>query len=446
MELRKTEETIQDLISTYESIRQSTVLKPEQAKLLLPLPSDNFSFSTPEAVPVPVPADAAANEPSAADADGESSDKNVKDDAKAPITVVPVPVVVVTTTMPALLPDLSKRRPPSDLESLVQTLQWMQDTLSGGDLPNSMERFRSRLDQVDSVTGRPRYGPKSHARVQRMLVYYTFLRQQHLSSSDDNNEQPNHAALALFEELKQQFQQEQSILQQQQAAAEQAKLLEQQRLEQQRQEQEAQQKAQAEAAAKEQAMKQAAEEERLRQQAEAARQRRQAQIEARRQAEQQYLDSIHKGVEGVQHYVNVIKESTSDDPAAQSKAFSSLYTLFEQILKHPEEPNFRRIRKNHPVFHQDIGRHKGGIELLIAAGFRPKALPDMNSNGNTDTATESATTSGEDDDDETPKIDCLISKEPNLEVDMDAWSQWYDLKKATLEILQKETSANKKPR
>ena len=40
--------------------------------------------------------------------------------------------------------------------------------------------------------------------------------------------------------------------------------------------------------------------------------------------------------------------------------------------------------------------------------------------------------------DDTPKIACLISKEPNLKQDMDGWSAWYDLNKATLEILQSE--------
>ena len=38
--------------------------------------------------------------------------------------------------------------------------------------------------------------------------------------------------------------------------------------------------------------------------------------------------------------------------------------------------------------------------------------------------------------DEPPEIAFLISKEPNLEHDMDGWMSWFDLNKATLEILQ----------
>uniref|UniRef100_A0A7S1Y1F1 PUB domain-containing protein n=1 Tax=Grammatophora oceanica TaxID=210454 RepID=A0A7S1Y1F1_9STRA len=98
-------------------------------------------------------------------------------------------------------------------------------------------------------------------------------------------------------------------------------------------------------------------------------------------------------------------------------AITALTTIFEQIVSRPENVAFRRIRRNHEQFHQDIGRHDGGKELLLAAGFRLGEI------------------------DEVP---CFISSEPNVETDLDAWTDWFDLLTATLEILQGNSSDKRK--
>ncbi|KAG7363636.1 PUB domain containing protein [Nitzschia inconspicua] len=504
MELRKTEETIQDLVSRYESIRQSTLWTPNQARLLLLLPSESFTFITPPpAIPPPPPppppikAEADTITDSVTDNAESSGDGGdhccpstgttnvIIDDTSPAIATTttttniaapapnsnPISSEPIVSTIPPLLPDTSKWPPITDLETLVTTVQFIEQTLrDDGELVQTMNRFRFKLEQVDPVTNRPRYGPNSYARVRRMLAYFDFLSQQNHHHPNNNMNRKTtddlHPSMpttttsyykTLTQDMVQLFQQQQALRQQQTAREEQIRWEEQHRQQQQKQEEEARERALAEIQAKQRVAEQAAEAERLRRQAEAARQRRQEQEEARRQAEQRYLDSIKKGVDGVQHYVNVIKESTSNDLAAQKKAFQSLFTLFDQILKHPEETNFRKIRKNHPVFHQDIGRHKGGIELLIAAGFRPKLLPDVsthtqndidhdNDDDNNGSTTATTTPSTDSSMDAVPMIACLISKEPNLETDMDGWSQWYDLKKATLEILQKEVGNNNNQR
>jgi hypothetical protein len=145
----------------------------------------------------------------------------------------------------------------------------------------------------------------------------------------------------------------------------------------------------------------------LHRQAAQARQRRLA-IE---RAEQEWYDNIPKGVEGVTLMIVKLKESTKDDPLVQAVALQSLLTIFQQISAHPEEVNFRRIRRNHDQFVQDIGRHDGGVQVLIAAGFTLGAI------------------------DEVP---CYLSREPDIERDMDGWSNWFDLLKATFKVLEKE--------
>ena len=118
-------------------------------------------------------------------------------------------------------------------------------------------------------------------------------------------------------------------------------------------------------------------------------------------------------------------------------ALRSLFTLFDQIQKHPEEINNRKIKLDNPNFHRDIGRHEGGIELLVAAGFRPTMLPATITTAENENNRE-AENHNSDDQENQPEIAFLISKEPSLEHDMDGWMIWFDLNKATLEILQTE--------
>mmetsp|Transcript_27452 Transcript_27452/g.51510 ORF Transcript_27452/g.51510 Transcript_27452/m.51510 type:complete len:412 (-) Transcript_27452:114-1349(-) len=405
MELRKTEETIDELSALYESIRQSNVLTADQASLLPPLP------------PKPSP-NASAKET------GElNSDTPAMKDAASTSTA--------TENGGALNIQLT---PIADLECLVQTLARIENSLVN-DLQPGMVKFRKRLTELDPVTEKPRYGPKSQARVERVLQLYDFLCWQHLTannkqtSKESGTDEPSPSSL-MFRELHQRYQEQLQETKREQALEEQAERLRRQKLQRQQQEQEARHQALKEQQAAKRAAEEEAAAERLAQQAEAARQMRRAQEEARRQAERDWLDAIPKGPDGVRHYLEVLKEATATDPAAHTKAVQSLCTIFEQIHRHPEEVNFRKIRKNHPRFHQDIGRHNGGIELLVAAGFRPTMLSAA--------AADPTSGNSSDGNDESPTIACLISKEPNLEQDMDGWTAWYDLNKATLEILQKE--------
>lgn len=417
MELRTTEEKINDLTSLYEAIRQSPILPPEQAALLPPLSLTSLnSIAT------------TGNNPSISIAI-DNSDKNNNDFSSSPDGI----------------------RPPSDLIGLVQAIQEMESSLV--EWQAKVEKFRKRLTEVDPVTEKPRYGPIARDRVQRLVDAYDFLCQRHLpgdpsgesdleapATVDDATTSGGIESAILFREIKQQhtiqleYQRRQQELHQQTQRAQEEEirnkqeqvLAEQQALELER--------------AARIAADQASETERLYQQAEQARRRRRAQQEAQLQSERDWLDSITKGPDGVRKYIEELKKSTADIPHAQSKALSSLFLIFDQIQKHPEEVNFRKIRLSHEGFHNDIGRHKGGIELLIAAGFRPTKLPTTSdeNGGNA-----SIGTNGGDVQEEIPTIACLISKEPNLEHDMDGWSAWYDLNKATFEILQNEVQSLK---
>lgn len=345
MELRKTEETMDEMLGLYESLRQSPIwlelghALPEYPKTSLLQP-------------------------------GES--------AMPPLTFI------------------------ANLATAVDVLHRIQSTLPT--LP--IEKFRKRLNEKDPITHQPRYGEKTQQRVQALMDLYDFL-MEHIPTTDkDPKEHGTHTLLTeLQRRHEQQLSQEQQLLQEQELERQrQEELVRQETLRLQREEEQ-----QAQEAAERHRQQQQAAEAELRRQAEEIRQRRLAQ----ERAEREWIESIPKGIDGVQLQLSIIKEATKDDMEAQRTAISSLYTIFQQINAHPEETKFRRIRRDHEKFVQDIGRHAGGVEFLIAAGFELGAIDD---------------------------VPCYLSKEPNIETDMDGWAAWFDLLKGTLDVLEQEMS------
>ena len=465
MELRTTEERINELLAAYEGIRGSSILQPEQHALLPSTPTELVA----------------------------------KAKASTPI---------------------------GGAKGLVGSLRRTKDQLI--ELQSKVEKFRKRLFEIDPVTEKPRYGPKSQARVRLLVTRNDFLcshyavdfpeqyrnqclrleeyKQQQLSlreqrqeqrrqeflkeqerlkqkeaeekgeeadssaeetkaamkidanmnsdgsiiitENDDMNEK-NEATLSLnpmgaspasllFAELEQQYETQQQAKQREHDSKEQARLQQEEEKKRKIAQEEAKQKALEAQKAAARAAEEADRTQRLHQQAEEARLRRRAQEEARKQAEREWLDGIKKGAEGVRYYLGVLlqrsggEEGKDIDPE-RLVALESLCTWFDQIQKHPEEVNKRKIKLSNPNFHRDIGQHEGAIELLVAAGFRPTMLPvEVADNDGGDEA------KNNNDAEEQPDIAFLISKEPNLEHDMDGWMAWFDLNKATLEILQTE--------
>jgi hypothetical protein len=381
MELPTTEQTVNELLQEYEIIRQ-TLLNASNIPSWSAAVNDKPLPSLPE---LKLPTSAKDNPP----LEVEESNINGNDST--------APTATGTETLGELVSKMDKLH------------------LALDELKPKMDKFQVRVEEKDAVTGNPRYGEKTQARVLILLQNYTAL-QSALQQSE---------TLEGLDTLKKSHQEEQSLqwtrqeIEQAQARVEKERLqLEEQQARQQQQDEE---RETARRLAQEQAQAHAL----LRSQAEAARQVRLAE----QQAERSWVESIPVGLESVRAQLQVLKLSTSIATAtateesasssssldAQKTALKSLLQIFQQIQKHPEEPNFRRIRRDHVQFQKDIGRHKGGQEVLIAAGFTLGAIDD---------------------------VPCFLSIEPNLETDMDKWSAWYDLLKATFEMLQKEQLSN----
>ena len=306
-----------------------------------------------------------------------------------------------------------------------------------------MKKFRQRLSEKDPITQTPRYGTKTAERVKQVLVLHQALvkaiwaaygleaaeaedpsslldddttddkvrgESNNINNNDDATSAPeftltttstNNSVVSL---LKSAIDAQQEAIRQAQADRDR----EYQQQEEAKRAAEEEQRKQEEVQQQQEAAARAAEEADLAHRAEQVRQAQRQQQEAAAQAERDWIESIPIGPEGVKQQIQILKDDTASDPAAQKAALEALLVLFTQIAQHPEEINFRRIRRDHPQFHQDIGRHRGGREIFIAAGFKLVKIDD---------------------------IPCFYSKEPNLETDMDAWSDWFDGIKSNLAVV-----------
>merc|ERR1712232_878642 len=105
------------------------------------------------------------------------------------------------------------------------------------------------------------------------------------------------------------------------------------------------------------------------------------------------MGSVEVGIAGVRTQLDILRQSCSQPEF--DTALKSLHIIFKQISSRPEEIQFRRIWRDHPKFIEDIGRHCGGRELLVAAGFTFQEVDGKK---------------------------CLFSAEPDLMTNMDGWS------------------------
>ncbi|KAL7517896.1 hypothetical protein ACHAWX_002771 [Stephanocyclus meneghinianus] len=287
----------------------------------------------------------------------------------------------------------------SQLESLRHNLERLRPKI---------DKFIARLTESDPVTKKPRYGEKAMVRVKRIVRMYKALEiGVSLAFDDKDNGETN-----IIQQIKAQIKVHDAQIQAKNRVIQTTQQLEAERIEQERLI--AEQIAREQRIQEELAKQKEAEE--LARRAHEARLRRieeeQRALDAEAQADRELMASVPvKGVDGVRMQIDRMRAGLKDDKKALDVALGSLYTLFDQIVRKPEEVNFRRIRRDHPKFMEDIGRHEGGREVLIAAGFGLEKLDG---------------------------VPCFFSKEPHIESDMDGWSEWFDGLKKTLEVIEEE--------
>jgi regulator of replication initiation timing len=284
-------------------------------------------------------------------------------------------------------------------------------------LQTVMNKFRQRLEQVDPITQQPRYGAQTKQRVQNIIQSYDQLVQVYnaifspqinltVMENPPNKEDSNLIA-TINSVAAQEVTEEQNRLElERQQAIVAEELRQQTMIEHQRQ------------LESERIMAIQREQEEFRRQTEQIIEARRAvQLEQERQttADRIWMESIpnRNTLIGVQEQLHIfVTNCQNEQPSTIKSSLQALHTMFSQIVSHPDNENYRRIRRNHPQFIQDIGQYQGGVELLICAGFQLGMIDNS--------------------------IPSYICKEPNVETDLDGWSDWFDLLKGTLDLIEKE--------
>ena len=416
MELRSTEEELQSLRAIYEALCRSAPQLPAQERSGTTVNWPTLPPPPPQLVLAP---GSSTTEEDTATANGTSSSLS---DSAATATRA-------STGKCEQINGYEENEATVDSNSsaveILEQLEGLQCRLCALEIP--MQKFQKRLSDQDPVTQKPRYGEKTAERVQILLENYRDLclvlgtifgepsvvildgsvvteneKSIAITTTTANHGQSS-ATTTIANSIRQLADKEVQEQQRQSAAAEQRRRAQ---AEAQRQADE-QQRLQEEQAAAERARQiQAAADERARHAA-ASR----AAVERARQAEaaaeRAWLDRIpnKKTLDGVREQLAVFAASSPKE------SMTALHTIFSQIAAHPEEDKFRRIRRDHQGFINDIGQYPGGREVLIAAGFELGFVEEVPS---------------------------FVCKEPNIEQDMDGWATWFDLLKGTLELIEQE--------
>ncbi|GLE00421.1 hypothetical protein PINS_up009178 [Pythium insidiosum] len=267
------------------------------------------------------------------------------------------------------------------------------------------EKLRLRSKMVDPVTNEPRFGPKTMERVLDMLQRFDAIK----SELDSAAWVPQLRA-AIEDSRQQQVAHEE-------LNRERERQLEQQRLAQQREEEAQRQRLEAEEherqrLADEAEQRRIAELARLAEIKRAEREQQRLAEEARVQEEQRQLKERNAqaivGTEGLERALSALQHAITDQNKYRN-TLQRLLVIVSNICASPENAAFRSIPKDNAHFHEDIGQYDGGHDALLSLGFR-EMEPEAGKR-------------------------VFVMEEPNLEEDLDKWSDWFDGLKVMKEFL-----------
>ena len=67
--------------------------------------------------------------------------------------------------------------------------------------------------------------------------------------------------------------------------------------------------------------------------------------------------------------VQRLAQQTRGEPEAGTLAFTTLQSMLQTLLDHPQEPKYKRVRLGNAKFQRAVGRFPPAMDLLRAVGF-----------------------------------------------------------------------------
>ncbi|KAF0772764.1 hypothetical protein AaE_002247 [Aphanomyces astaci] len=260
-------------------------------------------------------------------------------------------------------------------ERHIQSLALLQQlTTSQPDLDEKIQKFVDKLAWRDPITNDPRYGPAMQEKVCAPHVIIILAVAGRISAVKEAAAaatdiiEPKASVALQNQQLRKQAQddldaeclkkeQERACIEAQQVVAAQELL--------QKQLKEAEIAAQIEREALAKAA-QAVRDERARAQAEKERE----DAEAQRQQDE-LNQSIPVGLAGLEVALGLLGRHFQSDAATFRAAKRTLLVLLKNICAAPDNATFRHINAANEHFHRELGQFPGGLQCLLALGFRP---------------------------------------------------------------------------
>ncbi|ETW10294.1 hypothetical protein H310_00634 [Aphanomyces invadans] len=252
-------------------------------------------------------------------------------------------------------------------ERLLQNMALLEQLKkSQPDMDDKIQRFIDKLAWRDPITNDPRYGPAMQEKILAVAERVASLKEAVVVASDDltpkvstalKNKQLRKQEQDAIDAERSKFEQEQARIQAQHVAAsrETAKA--------------AQEAAELAAQVEREALAKAAQamrEERARVQAEKERETAEAQ-----RLQDELNQSIPIGLEGLQMALRLLYGHFQQDAAKFRTAKNTLLILLKNICAAPENATYRHINPANEHFHRELGQFPGGLQCLLALGFRP---------------------------------------------------------------------------
>ncbi|XP_062107289.1 uncharacterized protein LOC133818439 [Humulus lupulus] len=76
----------------------------------------------------------------------------------------------------------------------------------------------------------------------------------------------------------------------------------------------------------------------------------------------------------LQKAIKVLRAET--DPTQATIVLQTLFKIISNVIEHPEEIKFRRLRKANPIIKRNIANYKAAIEILVLIGFYEDLVSD----------------------------------------------------------------------
>lgn len=410
MELRRIEEDLKSLCKSWKELRGARKVSDDDFTAAVPMPTLKELFLRINDDVIFPPVEVEPEDMEFTDADKNNSEETISMAPSKPILSASESAALSSVFYSSEEDEEDMTDEEINPQLMLEKLETLHESISL--LAPKMNKFLVILVEKDPVSGKPRYGVKTIIRVKNVIRTHKALElgMSYVFQDDTNSDDTNQSTLVSY--LRKQVQRHEDQMNEKRNALQAQEQLELERI---ANEKLLAQKHEMEQRLLDEQLKREQETELSRRAEESRRIRieeEQLALAAEREVDANLLNLVPtRGPEGVREQIEKMRQSLKEDRAAFDIALGSLYTLFDQIIRKPEEVNFRRVRRDHPKFNEDIGRHVGGKEVLIASGFRLETLDG---------------------------VKCFFSREPDIENDMNGWSDWFDVLKKTLEIIEEE--------